>query len=341
MVVADGRSPPRRRRRVFAEKGSTVGKAGRAIDAARTAFSRLRARAASRLRSFIARHPRAGIAADTLRRFDEHRMTVYAGNFAYSSFLALLPLLLLVLSILGFVFNRDPRTMERMVDSLSRSFQGLEPYIKEAAADTARLRGLLGIAGLLLLAWGASRLIQSLKSGFAAIWGYRPKAALAGRLRSLPLLFLLATAAVAGMLFSLAATGFLSRMAGNLGTGGALLLHLLGPVCSIAVAALILTLLYRLGPRIRPSWKEAAEAAFTAALLLEAAQAVLGFYFRAASTSRAFLGALGISLGVIVWLYAVGLVVFFGAELAAALQERDRGLSEPGGGDGSTGEDGD
>ena len=263
-------------------------------------------------------------------RFGRDQMSIYAGNFAYSSFLALVPLFLLLLSVLGFVFHSNPETMRGMVDALRERLPEIGAAIEDTAGGLERYRGLLGLAGLAGLAWAASRIVHSLKQGFARIWGYRARSSLSGRLRALPLVILLTTAGVIGVALSLASSSLTGWLGHRLGPAGPFLGWLLGLLGSMFVSTLILAMLYRMGTRTKPAWKEALWAAAVAALLLEAVQVALGFYFRALSGSQAFLGSLGIALGVIIWLYFVGVVAFLGAELAAALQERAWSPASPG-----------
>ncbi len=273
------------------------------------------------------RHGWMAAATGAMRGFKEHGMNVYAGNFAYSAFLALVPLLLLGLAVLGFVFHSDREAMRSVVSALRDRFPQLSAAIEDTAEGTERYRGLLGLAGLAGLAWSSSRIVHSLKLGFSRVWGYPPRSTLGSRLRALPLVLLLALAGALGMSLSLAASGLLGRLSGGLGAAGTSILFALGLLGSMAVSALILALLYRLGVRAGPGWKEALIAAVIASVLLEAVSVGLSFYFNAFSGSQALLGTLGIALGILVWLYSLGVVIFLGAELAAALQRKTSATS--------------
>ncbi len=94
--------------------------------------------------------------------------------------------------------------------------------------------------------------------------------------------------------------------------------HIVSPLATM----LIFALLYRTIPKNKPGWKEILWAALPMALLLDLAEYLLGIYFTKISSTQALYGSMGIVIGIVLWLYIVGIFIFFGAEIVQTLQRR-------------------
>jgi membrane protein len=100
---------------------------------------------------------------------------LYAAAIVYFSFLALFPMLLLGVSVLGFVLYAHPETLQSLFDKISRNFPGqvghtLTDSINAAIHARAGL-GLIGLAGVLLTGLGW---IANLRAALDAIWRRTP-----------------------------------------------------------------------------------------------------------------------------------------------------------------------
>src|SRR3954470_2050592 len=62
-------------------------------------------------------HPAAAVALAVLKKFGEDRASSLAALMAYYAFLSLFPLLLVFVSVLGFVLEDDPSLQAEIVDS--------------------------------------------------------------------------------------------------------------------------------------------------------------------------------------------------------------------------------
>jgi membrane protein len=133
-------------------------------------------RGADRLRALAARVTRriGGIAAvrtlvATLAVYDRAGGGLVAGGLAYTSLIALLPGLLLVVSILGLVVG-DPADRERIVRVIATSVPPLESMARaafEQLAAGAVPTGILAVIGLL---WGSSRFYAAIDNAFSRVF---------------------------------------------------------------------------------------------------------------------------------------------------------------------------
>ncbi|MGZ9096642.1 MAG: YhjD/YihY/BrkB family envelope integrity protein, partial [Allosphingosinicella sp.] len=109
-------------------------------------------------------------------------MTVYddagggllAGGLTYSALFALLPSLLLLTGILGFVVN-DPERRRTIVEGIGRSLPPLSGFLDASLQQITEGAAGAGAIGLIGLAWGASRFYGSLDDAVSRIFHSAPK----------------------------------------------------------------------------------------------------------------------------------------------------------------------
>lgn len=269
------------------------------------------------------RHGSVAVISHALEDFFEHRMTLHSGNFAYSAFLSIFPLVLTILAVVGFIFRYNPSVLQGTIDYLRKMMPDFgRGTIMSATDSVSNLRNLVGVVGILGLLWSVSRISYSLDSGFERIWetgktSYFRKKAFA----FLVLLLLGGLLMVAlGVTFvSSQALGWIDAHTGPLLSGVAAVLGvLLGP----ALTFLMFAAVYRVLPRKKPGYREIFWGALVAALLFDASEYVLSFYWTGISKQQALYGSLGVVLGIVLWMYLLGILIFFGAEIVHVMQER-------------------
>lgn len=96
---------------------------------------------------------------------------LYAAAITYFSFLAIFPLTLLAVSIVGFVLHSHPQTTQTLLDNISKNVPGqfgqtLKTSIRTAIDQRASV-GIVGLAGVLLTGLGW---IGNLRASIDAVW---------------------------------------------------------------------------------------------------------------------------------------------------------------------------
>lgn len=238
-----------------------------------------------------------------------------AAALAYQGLFSLFPLLLFLIFIGGEVLaTGDVRAS--LDEFLGRTVPTAEArdFIENVIDQSIRNRGSIGLVGGLGLLWTSSSLINNLTTSLNAVWGAerrpvwrRRLVAIAGVL-GFGSLFLIAL-----LLSALPALPFLEAASGPIG-----LLDLgLGVLVEIA----LLWVIYRWLPNTRVRWLPSLLGALFATLLWEAAQLAFRVYVTSGLTNfGAVYGGVASVIGLILWAYFTGFILFLGAELAAALQ---------------------
>jgi membrane protein len=286
-------------------------------------------RISRQLDNFTTRHTWAEVAVQALKDFFRHDMTIHSGNFAYSSFLAIFPLILLITSVVGFIFSYSPETMQKIVDLLRNALPDMPTTVSNAADSLLRFRGVVGVFGLIGLVWSVSRIAYAIQTGFDQIWEMKKRSYVRKKIFALGVMLLLGVVGIIGLGITLISTSFFSWLRDATGPVISTLAVVLGALISPAATTLIFATLYRTLPQKKPGWREIFWGALTAALLLDISEYGLGIYFTRISKTQAIYGSVGVVIGVALWLYVTGILLFMGAEIVRALQER-RGLVDNG-----------
>jgi membrane protein len=287
---------------------------------------RLIKRAVARIATFLdhlsERYRWIAVLDEAVRNFFRHDMTLHAGNFAYSAFLAIFPLVLLITFIIGLVFRYNPDAMHSMVDTLKNAIPEMPTTIGDAAEAMVRFRAVVGVLGLIGLVWTISKIANAIQTGFEQIWETKRRSFVRKKLLSLGIMLLLMVVAIAGLFITFVSSQFLSWIDRHTGPVFSTLALILSALLSPLATALIFSILYRWMPLKKPSWKAIFLGALTASLLLDMVEYALGYYFTRISKTEALYGTLGVAIGVVIWLYFVGIFIFLGAEIVRSLQQR-------------------
>jgi YihY family inner membrane protein len=243
---------------------------------------------------------------------------------AYNAFFAFFPLLLVVVTVLGFLLGRDSGLQQRLLDSAVADF----PIIGDQVQDN--IHGLRGsgvglVIGLVAFAWGARGLTQVAQHAMAEIWnipGRQRPGFWARQVRGLLLLVVFAV--------GLAATSLLTWLGSYGGKSVALALANLAAAAAVNVGLFLLAFRV-LTPQQIPT-RQLVAGALVAGVAWQALQAVggylVGHYLR--HTSQVY-GVFAIVLGLLFWLYLGARLTLYAAEVnvVAARQLWPRSLLQP------------
>jgi len=285
-------------------------------------FGKAGARAEKLLDDLSERYGPIAVINQAIRDFLRHGMNLHAGNFAYSAFLAIFPLFLLIAAIIGFLFSYNPDVMQKFTEAIKGALPDMPSTIQGATDSVIRLRNVVGILGLIGLLWTISKIAYAIQTGFEEVWETHKRSFVKKKLFAFGIMLLLLVIGIVGLGITFVSSQFFSWLNRETGpvfsTLAVIFSALLSPMASMSIFAI----LYRTVPLKKPGWKEIVWGALTAALLLDAAEYGLGFYFTKISNNQALYGSLGVVLGVVLWLYVVGILIFLGAEIVHVLQER-------------------
>jgi len=258
-----------------------------------------------------------------------HRCTQLGAAIAFYGIFSLLPLLILLTSVFGFVLASWGGAVS-FRDGLSRLLSdGVSPQVARIAVEaliaTEEARGRLGLLGIGTLLLAAAGAFGQLESSLQVVWDThvtdRPvpfRRQVLGFLRSRLVSFLLVGGVSLLVFASLAGDVFLDAFRREYDFGGRANWRLVQLGTGLFAAGWIVTLLYRLLPAKKVPWRAALVGGWLTAGLWEATKQLLSAYVRHRDYTRAY-PLLGSALAILLWVYFAGLVFLLGAEVAAGI----------------------
>ena len=277
-------------------------------------------RAVDAVDAYQRRHRWLGFPLGVIYKFGDDQGPYLTALITYYGFLSLFPLLLLLVTILGFVLQHDPQLQAQLVGS---TLAQLPIVGSQLGRDVHALKGsgpglAAGIVGTLYGCLGAAGALQN---AFNRVWAVprnrRPNPILT-RLRGLILLLVLG----AGVLITTVISGLATsshEFGATVGTVLAIASIPLGTIANIALFMLTFRVLTASEIRTR----DLRTGAIVAAVGWQALQ-LLGTYLVAhlLKGSPTAYGAFGLVLGLMAWIYLLALVVVVAAEINVVAHRR-------------------
>jgi membrane protein len=104
--------------------------------------------------------------------FDERYGNHYAAAITYFSVLSLFPLLMIAVSVAGFVLSGNPELMNQLTEAIKNSVpENLQPLINQVVQSAQDSAGAVGVFGLLTALYSGIGWISNLRDALTAQWG--------------------------------------------------------------------------------------------------------------------------------------------------------------------------
>jgi membrane protein len=270
------------------------------------------------------KHPLLRVAQLTFEKYQRDDVGSMAAALAYFTIFSIFPLLLVTISLIGFFVNAASFNVQQQILTQVGSPE-VRALIIQTLTQFSESRVNAGLLGFGTLFLGATGIFGALDRAFDVIWEARGKPG-PGGLRATLTTLLVDRLIAFGLLLGCAGLILLSSLA-NFALGllsayttwlpqGNLLLRLGQPLITLALITLALAVLYRVLPTQHAAWRDVWPAAFVAALLLAALQALAGLIFSMIDFSS--YGAVGGGMTLLLWIFFCGQVILIGGEISFA-----------------------
>lgn len=293
----------------------------------------LKARAGARWAAAKQRHPALRHAVDAWARMQRNNGSQYAAAITYFSFLALFPLLLLAVSITGFVLHSHPALEQdffRQVEAkVPGSFGSTLRDALHTAIDKRAGVGIVGFVGVLLsgLGW-----IANLRGAIDGVWGRpeRNRGFIGSRVANLLVLAGLGVGIVLSLGLTVAGTALTEQILRAVGLdhvfGVGLLLKVLGIALAVAGDMLIFWWVLIKLPDADVPERVAWKGALLASVGFEVLK-VVGTFTIEHTASSPTAGPFAGILAVLIWIQLVARFMLFSCAWTATLTAEVRGGS--------------
>ncbi len=264
-------------------------------------------------------------------RLYEHHIFLNAGGLAFSLFVCILPLVLILFSGLGMVLER-PTIVQEINSYIDRviPYPEYADFIKGLIAARIReftlyknIAGLLGLVGIL---FAASGLFSSMRTVLNKIFQAGDTGTiLRGKAKDLLLVFIVLgffVLSIALLPLLDVAMRVAQQVTGPEWLDLAMVQRVVLRVVSFAAIFLAYAALYFAVPQKRLSTRTVTVSAFAAAVLWEIAKQLFGIYIEHGATLKQVYGTYALLVAVAFWIYYTSMVFIIGAEIGQLAAER-------------------
>jgi membrane protein len=272
-------------------------------------------------------------------RYQEAGGGYWAAAVALNLLLSLFPILLAILFIASLVL-RDHSARDNALHQIARVIPGGRSSSAfddlTSAIDGVRERtGLLGVVGIAGLLWSGSGLFGAIEAAFGAIYKFRPRDLVRGKLMAFGLILVFAVCVVIGIGAS-AALAVLTPIAERSGSDEVLA----GPVrwviqvgIGMITGLVLFGLIYSVVPRGRRRWSTVLPGATLAALAFELLNLAWPLYLSLAGGGNRYGQFFGLLLVVVAYVYLMAQILMLGAALNSTIEEQRHDGTPPASGE--------
>ena len=260
------------------------------------------------------RHKALAVPSAVVKKFGDDQAGNLAALIAYYAFFSLFPLLLVFVTLLGYVLQGHPGAQE----SIKHSVLGQFPIVGQKL-DVAALHGnvVALVIGLATSLWAGLGVTQAAQNAFDHVWAV-PRKSRAGfvhsRLRGLALLFSLGGIFIIATLASGLVTG---------GIGHGALLRVAGIVFSLALNVGLFAAAFRLTTNRAVASRDLRPGVVVAAILWTIIQALGGYYIgHVLKGAHGAYPQFGFVIALLVWLHLGAQMTIFSAEINTVLARK-------------------
>ena len=250
--------------------------------------------------------PRMSFIAAVVKKFGDDQAGQLAALIAYYGFVSLFPLLLVLVTVLGFVLQGDPGEQKRILDGALGQFPIVSDQLKLHSLTGSDAALAIGVVGSLLAGMGITGATQN---AFNRIWNvpfkHRPNFLFA-RLRGLRMLAVLGTLSIV----STTAAGFVGSSS-----------HAAPAVIAGIVVAFVFNLAlfmtaFKLLTAVEVPWRDLLPGVIVAAVCWQLLQHLGGFYVdHELKRTGPLYGVFALVLGLLAWLFLGAQLTIFAAEI--------------------------
>lgn len=257
-----------------------------------------------------------------------------AAALSYYTVFAIGPLLLVIISILGFFIEQsvvEDEVISQLSGLIGQDAAGTIQMIIEGTRDTSA--GVISlIIGTVLLLLGASGVFGQLKLALNQIWNIKPRSGRGifsvVRERILSFAMVVVIAFLLGV--SLVATSVVSVLASYFSQvlpAPVWVLEGINAFISFWVILILFALIYRVLPDVKPEWKLIWGGATVAAVLFTVGKTIIGLYIGNSGVASTY-GAASSLVVLLLWVYYSSLILLYGAEYVKVSSAR-KGIAVP------------
>ncbi|MGC5254862.1 YhjD/YihY/BrkB family envelope integrity protein [Gordonia sp. DT218] len=259
----------------------------------------------------------------TVQRYNDRRGNLYAASISFNGILALVPIVMVVFAIAGFVLANQPELLKELQDAVVKNMpEGLGDQISDLIDSAIASRAAVGIVGLIGAAFTGIGWISGVRLGMTEMWGGR-----VNRNAVMSKVWDLVTFAVLGVAFAgtmaltaLGNSGLTTEVLSWVGLEDAswapAVVRTVSIIVSVMATWLLFTFVMSRLPLVQLPFRNTLKAGLLTAIAFEIVKTVGGIYLQSVLSGPAGV-AFGPIIGLLVFAYLASRIVLYAAAWCA------------------------
>jgi membrane protein len=283
-------------------------------------LSRIPSTKVEQSRARLIRIPFFGFLNEVIEGMGNDGASEVVGAIAYYAILSLFPLLLGVISVLGF-FLPSASVQEQIFQFVETNLPTAKDILRLNIEGIIKLRGALGILSVVALFWSAGAMFSAINRGVNRAWGLNVRHPFHIRkLREA------AMSLGACVLFYVAITT--TAVLATFGLGGGIIGGLVLNFFELLLVFFIFFILYKTSPVTKTHWRFVWPGALFATAAFVLARVFMDIYFNRFSHLELVYGSIGSIIFLLIFVYYVAFILIMGAEISSEYSRLRLGLDQ-------------
>ncbi|MFC1925230.1 YihY/virulence factor BrkB family protein [Chloroflexota bacterium] len=266
----------------------------------------------------------------TIKGLGEHDASHMAAGVSYFAILSFFPLLLGLISILGFILPSET-VQEELFDFFRKNLPESTDVLEQNIDGVIQLRSALGILSLFALFWSASGMFSAIGRAINRASNIRQdRPFLKRKLGDILMVFGIAVL----FLLSLGMTSVFTTLSRTTLPLTGVVINLASVLAALLVNGVVLLIMYKIIPNATTFWRYVWPGAILAAIALEAAKVVFLLYLSRLAHYELVYGSVGSVIVFLLWVYVSAFILIIGAEFnyryGLRKQEKDTDIQSTG-----------
>ena len=252
--------------------------------------------------------------------FIEDNILKYSASLAYYTVLSVAPLLVIILSVTGFLFGKEAINGELYgeINKLVGSEAALQIQTSIQNIKLSNHNTFATTVGIIVLIIGATGIFGEIQDSLNRIWGLKIKTkkvwwkVITDRLISFSLILSLGFVLIVSLVLNAIAAALSDRIVHIFPGMGEALLFIVDTGISIIITTLLFGAIFKVLPDAKIKWRDVITGAFITACLFLIGKYGIGYYLGRSSLGNIY-GAAGSVMILMIWVYYSSAILYLGA----------------------------
>jgi membrane protein len=261
-----------------------------------------------------------------------------AGTTAYFTTFSMAPILIIIIAVFGF-FTDDATIRTKLFGELNTLIGHESTDLMQSAIDNYKITeksGIGAIIGVVVFLISATTLFSVMQSSINYIWRVRVKSKLKqnvlkflkDRLFSFGLILSLGLVLLVSLIVDATLSILRDFISSNLNPDFVLFFNIVNVVISLFVTASVFAIIYRFMPDVKVHWNASWFGAAVAVILFFLGKFIIGFIIGNSQLGMIY-GAASSFVAILVWVYYVSIIFYFGVEVSHQYSKFYKHKNEP------------